>query len=102
MGRLTSFLFAVFLERSFRLQLSTSRCVDDASDIISSSVSEETLPETMVAGCCGGKQNVGRVGMETGREGLDERLRRCGKVGEIGDDWGVFRRKNVEMGVFAM
>ena len=56
----------------------------------------------MVAGCCGGKQNVGRVGMETGREGLDERLRRCGKVGEIGDDWGVFRRKNVEMGVFAM
>lgn len=40
--------------------------------------------------------------METGREGLDERLRRCGKVGEIGDDCGVFRRKNVEMGVFAM
>ena len=30
--------------------------------------------------------------METGREGLDERLRRCGKVGEIGDDWGVLRR----------
>lgn len=74
--------------------------MDDASDMTSSSVSEETLPETRVG--CKGKQNVGRVGMETGREGLDERLRRCGNVGDIGDDCGVFRRRNVEMGVFAM
>lgn len=76
-----------------------SRCVDDASDMASSSVSDETLPERTEG--CVGKQNVGSVGMETGREGLDERLRRCGKVGEMGDDCGVLRRRNVEMGVLA-
>ena len=39
--------------------------------------------------------------METGREGLDERLRRWGNVGEMGDDCGVLRRKKVEIGVLA-
>lgn len=73
--------------------------MEDASDMTSSSVSDETDPE-MTEGC-GEKQNVGRVGMETGSEGLDERLRRWGKVGEMGDDCGVLRRRKVDMGVLA-
>jgi hypothetical protein len=45
----------------------------------------------------------GRVGSETGlMVGLWERLRvRCAKVGETGEDVGVFRRTKVEMGMFA-
>lgn len=69
------------------------------SDMASSSVSDETHSKRTDG--CGGKQNVGSVGMETGREGLDGRLRRCGNVGEMGDDWGVLRRRKVDMGVLA-
>lgn len=45
----------------------------------------------------------GRVGSETGlMVGLWERLRvRWAKVGETGDEVGVFRRTNVEIGMFA-
>lgn len=76
------------------------RLADDASDIISSSLSDEKLPAAM--GSVGGKKNVGSVGMETGSDGLEDRLDRLGNVGEIGEDCGVLRRKNVEMGVLAM
>jgi len=45
---------------------------------------------------------IGRVGMETGCVGLEDRLRRRrGKVGDVGEVWGVLRRTKVEMGVFA-
>ena len=72
---------------------------DDESDIRSSSASDDRNPAERVDGC--GKQNVGSVGSDTGRDGLDERLR-CWNVGEMGDDCGVLRRRKVEMGVFAM
>lgn len=44
---------------------------------------------------------VGRVGIKTGAEGDDDRLR-WGKVGEMGDDCGVRLLTYVDMGVFAM
>ena len=53
-------------------------------------------------GTCGTKTG-GRVGSETGfMVGLWERLRvRWAKVGETGEELGVFRRTKVEMGMFA-
>lgn len=79
----------------------------EESDANSSSVSED--PQTSSgaaagrAGMCWGKQNVGRVGMETGSEGLlERRVRWWWNVGEMGDDCGLLRRRNVEMGVLAM
>lgn len=54
---------------------------------------------------CGtwGTKTGGSVGSETGlMVGLWERLRvRWAKVGETGEDVGVFRRTKVEMGMFA-
>ena len=79
-----------------RLRAAVSNFETESSDIISSSVSEFTVDVTSW-----GKIKVGRVGMDTGNVGLDDRLR-WGNVGEMGDDWGVLRRKKVEMGVFAM
>jgi len=67
----------------------------------SSSVSDEEL--SMRGGSdCGGKMKAGRVGIETGCEGLTDRLTRWGKVGEIGDDCGVLRRRKEEIGILAM
>ncbi len=83
--------------RGLRRFRGASTRVEDVSDIMSSSVSEDRLGMIVT----GGKKNVGSVGMETGNEGLEERLKRCGKVGEIGEDWGVLRRRNVEIGVLA-
>ena len=40
--------------------------------------------------------------METGKEGLADRFDRVGNVGEMGDDCGDFRLKNVEMGILAI
>lgn len=49
-----------------------------------------------------GKQNCGRVGMETGTDGAVARRLRVGNVGEMGEDCGLRKRTNVEIGVFAM
>lgn len=73
---------------------------DELSEGTSSSVSDDCG-----AGSEGrdGKQKVGRVGIDTGNDGLVERrFCRWGKVGEIGEDCGLLRRTNVEMGVFAI
>ena len=81
-----SFLTARFLGRE-------SRWEDESEFMSSSSVSEEVFPTIM------GKTNVGNFGMETGCDGLEDRLVRWGKVGEMGEDCGVLRRTKVEIGV---
>lgn len=74
--------------------------MDDASDGMSSSVSEDCVTTSEGRD---GKQNVGRVGMDTGSVGLVERrFGRLGKVGEMGEDCGLRRRTKLEIGVFAM
>jgi len=51
---------------------------------------------------CGGKTR-GTVGMDTGAEEPMERFREWrGNVGDTGEVWGVLRRTNVDMGVFAV
>lgn len=75
---------------------------DDESDIISSSVSDNMAPAINGCDCGWGKKNVGSVGMVTGKEGLAERFDRVGNVGDMGDDCGVLRRRNVEMGILAI
>ena len=70
----------------------------ESSDMGSSSVSDDRHG-WMKGGC--GKMKVGKVGIVTGSDGLEDRLR-CGNVGEMGDDWGVLRRRKVEIGVLAM
>lgn len=70
----------------------------DTSGISSSSVSELQYRDVGEAG-----KTCGRVGIQTGSDGLVDRLfLRWGKVGDVGDVDGVLRRTKVEMGIFAV
>jgi hypothetical protein len=58
---------------ALRLRLTVAWFDDESSDIISSSSSDDRDPVD-IKGECGNTQ-VGRVGMETGSVGLEERFR---------------------------
>lgn len=51
-----------------------------------------------------GESMAGRVGRETGMMGAGEAdfVRRSGKTGAVGEDWGDLRRAKPEMGVLPM